>query len=174
MYVQAVECYRKLLSETDAVAEANVRIGLVQIAEQGCEKAEEYFHKALQIDENCLAAANSLGDLFFESGHLQQAKNWYQRAMEIDPQDVEAYANMADVLYEQQEHDSAEQHARQALELDERCAPAWLTLGYLHMDADEIEQACNCFEHFLALETSPIAADLIVEVGAVLKGLKGD
>ncbi|MFN2258103.1 MAG: tetratricopeptide repeat protein, partial [Desulfuromonadaceae bacterium] len=72
---EAIECYRQLLSEAGSAAEANVRIGLVKIAEQACEKAEEYFHKALQIDENCFAAANSLGDMFFEGGHLQQAKN---------------------------------------------------------------------------------------------------
>jgi superkiller protein 3 len=112
--------------------------------------------------------------MFFESGHLQQAKNWYQRAIEIDPEDAEAYANMADVLYEQQKRSDAREYALRALELDERCAPAWLTLGYLHMDADEIMQACRCFERFLDIEDSSVAADLIVEVNAVLKGLKGD
>ena len=57
-------------------------------------KQRSNFHKALQIDDNCLGAANSLGDLFFERGQLQQAINWYQRAIEIDPEDAEAYANM--------------------------------------------------------------------------------
>jgi hypothetical protein len=42
------------------------------------------------------------------------------------------------------------------------------------MDADEIMQACRCFERFLDIEDSSVAADLIVEVNAVLKGLKGD
>ncbi|MFA6687657.1 MAG: tetratricopeptide repeat protein, partial [Desulfuromonas sp.] len=95
-------------------------------------------------------------------------------AMDIDPEDPEAYANMADVLYEQKDRDAAREHARRALELDARCAPAWLTLGYLHMDADEVTEACECFEHFLDIEDSAVAADLIVEVNAVLKGLKGD
>ena len=79
----------------------------------------------------------------------------------------------SDVLYEQHERESAKSTAIQALELDDMCAPAWLTLGYLYMDEDDIDEACRCFEKFLELEGSAAAGDLIVEVNSGVERAQG-
>lgn len=169
---QALSYYKQLLLRTDAAAEAWVRIGLISVAEEENEEAKNCFLKSLDIDANTLSAINSLGDLALEADDLTDAKSWFHRALKVDDQDPEAASNLAEVYYDEGDLEQAKSFAQQAIQFDSYFAPAWLTLGYVAFDCDDEDQVRHCFKKFLQLEKSEAAADIIVEVKAVLTALK--
>ena len=171
-YDKAQTYYSMLLTRGDSASEAWVRIGLIAVANEEFGEARNSFIKSLDLDGGNLNAMNSLGDLALDADNLDEAKSWFLRALELDEEDPEAASNLAEVYYEDGELEQAQKFAQQAVKFDSCFAPAWLTLGYVALDSDDEEQVRVCFKKFLSLEHSDNAADIIVEVKAVLSALK--
>ncbi|OQY22817.1 MAG: hypothetical protein B6I37_06505 [Desulfobacteraceae bacterium 4572_35.2] len=169
---QAQSYYKQLLLHVDAAAEAWVRIGLISVAEGENDEAKSCFLKSLDLDDDTLSAINSLGDLALEADDLNEAKSWFHRALKVDGEDPEAASNLAEVYYDEGDLEQAKSFAQQAIQFDPCFAPAWLTLGYVAFDCDDEDQVRHCFKKFLELEHSEVAADIVVEVKAVLTALK--
>lgn len=168
----ALNCYQRLLKMPDASAEAWVRNGLISLSENDLVKARSCFVNALDIDADNLNALNSLGDLCLDEDDFSKARTWLQRALEIDSLDPETNSTLAEVCYAEGDLENAQKFAKQAITIDQQFAPAWLTLGYVALDGDDEDQVRRCFKQFLNLEQSDVAADIIVEVKAVLAALK--
>lgn len=171
-YDNAQIYYKLLLERETSVSEAWVRIGLVAGVNGDDKEAKNCFQKSLSLDDANLNAMNSLGDLALDNDQLDEAKGWFNRVLEFDAEDPEAASNLADLHYEDGELELAKKFATQAVKFDSSYAAAWLTLGYVALDSDDEEQARTCFKTFLGLEQSDDAADIIVEVKAVLSALK--
>lgn len=169
---QAHSYYKQLLLRADAAPEAWVRIGLILVAEGENEEARTCFLKSLDLEDDTLSAINSLGDLALEADDLNDAKSWFHRALKVDGEDPEAASNLAEVYYDEGDLEQSKLFAQQAIQFDPCFAPAWLTLGYVAFDSDDEDQVRHCFKKFLDLEHSDAAADIIVEVKAVLTALK--
>ena len=70
--------------------------------------------------------------------------------------DPQAYYNLAEMYYDTDDLDGAEANCRKALELDPGFAYAWLTLGNIHLDREQIGEALQAFQEFLLREHSPV------------------
>ena len=171
-YDKAQYYYNQLLTRGDSGSEAWVRIGLIAVANENNTEAKDCFLKSIDLDSGNLNAMNSLGDLALDLDNLDEATGWFLRALELDAEDPEAASNLAEVYYEDGELEEAKKFAQQAVQFDPCFAAAWLTLGYVALDSDDEEQVRYCFKKFLNLEHSESAADIIVEVKAVLTALK--
>lgn len=171
-YEKAQSFYSLLSEREDSASEAWVRMGLIAVANEDNIEAKNCFLKSIDLDSGNLNAMNSLGDLALDVDNLDEAKDWFLRVLELDAEDPEAASNLAEVYYEDGELEEAKKFAQQAVQFDSSFAAAWLTLGYVALDSDDEDQVRCCFKKFLNLEHSESAADIIVEVKAVLSAIK--
>jgi tetratricopeptide (TPR) repeat protein len=98
----------------------------------------------------------------------------YRKGIEIDPEDPAAHFNLGELYYDLEELEEAEEECREAVRLDPGFNMAYLTLGGICMDQDRTRDAVRYFEQYLKYETSPQAREMIVEVKAVVEGLKDE
>ena len=96
------------------------------------------------------------------------------KAVELDVEDPQGHFNLAEFYYDNGQLKEAEAACRQAVRLDQEFAFAYLTLGNICLDQDQVQEAVQCFKKFLDHEKSPASEDIRNEVSALIEGLKGE
>ncbi len=76
-----------------------VNLGLIYVARDAKDDAQEMFTKALQANPHNCAALNQLGVLARKAGQFSEAETYYQRCLEAQPAYADAHLNLG-ILYE--------------------------------------------------------------------------
>ena len=98
----------------------------------------------------------------------------FEKALELEPDDPQAHFNLAEYHYDNGDLKKAEKYSRQAITLDPDFSFAYLTLGNICLDQEQVQESIQCFKKFLKLEKSPASREICDEVAALIDGLKDE
>ena len=137
------------------------------------ELAADDFRAALDLDEACLEARLSLGELLDAQGAWQEALAILQPVQTLAPNKiqfiVQAHYAIAQVFCHQRQLTEAEYHLREAVRLDPAYSGAHNGLGNLLRDQDRLEEAFACYQTALTLR--PDLPEFHNNLGNVLREL---
>ena len=170
---EALALYKKISTTFSDQAEAEISMGLVHFSQEQIEEAILCYEQGLKIDPKSIFGLNALGDALLAKGDMEKAVETFKRVIVLDPEDAQAYFNLAEIHYDLVV-DEAETCCQEAIKRDPGFSYAYLTLGNLYLDRDDIGEALQAFQEFLTLENSPAAEDIRFEVAAVVDGLKAE
>jgi len=74
-------------------------IGDAYYADGKHNKAEEFYKKAIEIDENYFSALNGLGHVYLEERHYNEAIEYFKKAIKVSPNDRDSFYYLG-VAYE--------------------------------------------------------------------------
>ncbi len=101
---------------------------------------------------------NSLANILFEKGHIDEALGHFDKALRIDPAYAYAHYNYANALAKAGQTEEAIQHYEQALQLRPRLAQAQVNLGSLLQRLGRLQPAVDHYRAGLELRPeSPVA-----------------
>jgi tetratricopeptide (TPR) repeat protein len=106
-----------------ARAQVHNKRGVALLQLERREEALVAFCSALEIDERSAAALVNLGNLMYESGHLDDAVDYYQAALRADEKYGLAHANLAAVYKRRGDRSAAVRELRAAAKLAVRRSP---------------------------------------------------
>lgn len=94
-----------------------------------------------RFSPRALAAAIAEGNVAFERKDYGAARNAYARVLLLEPDNLMGLVNLGMVEFYSGHPDKAEELLKKAVRQRLESAPAWLTLGMIHMDRDEPDAA---------------------------------
>lgn len=146
-------------SEKDAnSADANLKFAKLYFEKGMMEEAEQYFLKALKIEEHNAVAHNHLGILYFSCGKLDKAEHHFKTAIRIDPLLPEIYFNLG-VLYQRQgRFQEALSCYKEVLKSDVDDAEVYYLMGQCAQCSGMLEEAELFFAESFRLSPSPKTA----------------
>lgn len=122
------------------------------------EKAEEYYFKALENNENYPDCHNSLGNLFRSKKEYNKALKHYLKARKIRPTDPNYINNIACIYHLMGNEDEAYKYYVECLNLDPNYVPVYCNIGIIFRNRGQLEEAANYYNKALAVNINdPIA-----------------
>jgi tetratricopeptide (TPR) repeat protein len=95
------------------------------------------------------------------TGRFIEAETKYRRALELDPDDFKTWNNLGGLLFESMGRTAdGAQCLAQALKLDPGNKLGWANLASMHGQLGHHEQALECAERALALDSTMVEAQL--------------
>lgn len=88
-----------------------------------------------------LAEALAEGNSAFTAKDYPAARRAYVKALAVDPDNLVALVNLGMAEFQSGDHAKARDLLEKSVRLRLDTAPAWLTLGIIHMDADRFPEA---------------------------------
>ncbi|MCK4710661.1 MAG: tetratricopeptide repeat protein [Gammaproteobacteria bacterium] len=98
-YKKALVILNKLLKKYPDAAGPLANKGIIYVKQKKQDKAEKYFLKALDRNENLVQVRNHLAVIYRKQGKFSQAKDMLDAAIATDPYYANAYYNLG-ILYE--------------------------------------------------------------------------
>ena len=130
------------------------------------EKALEYYHKALELDDNLALAHSNLGALHYsvflrtkKRADLAQSMDSFKKAIECDPKLAIAYKGLGFCYRVAGRADAAISVWEKSLELNPGDTYIILRIGLAHLDMGNKIQALEYFEKYLALYGNSISPE---------------
>jgi tetratricopeptide (TPR) repeat protein len=129
----------------DALATLHYLKAQVHVYEKNTGNAEAELRRALDNNQNYLAAYFALGALFANTSQQDRAIAEYRRVIERKPDDVAAYTLIGMIEDSRGNYDAAAENYRKALELDQNMAIAannlaWIYAAYGKGNLDEAQR----------------------------------
>ena len=93
-YARAVETYRPLADAAQPTAAHLSTLGRYLLSARDLDAAEDYFRRALALDQDYSEAIAGLGRIMTFIGRFDQAADLSRQALKIDPGNVEAYGQL--------------------------------------------------------------------------------
>jgi predicted TPR repeat methyltransferase len=117
------------------------------------DKAIACYQRALNVEPNMPEVQNNLGNIYKNRDQFVDAEECYRRALLLRPDFVEVYCNLGGVLRSLKRFEEASGNYRKALELNPKLKPAYEGLGICHVELGERNQAIECFNRYLELDS---------------------
>ncbi len=117
------------------------------------DEAEQACASALELSPNLDIVHNALGDLYWNTGKLQEAEASYLRALAINQNDASALTGLAIVHASQQRLAEAEENFRQAIDLQPGNWQSYDSLGRFLYQNGRYEEAAAAYEEVVSLDT---------------------
>lgn len=95
----SLKIYRARIDAGEKTADVFNNVGLIYLRKGVFTSAEDYFTKALEIDDRCGSCFNNLGLLKTRLEEIIEAEKYYRQAAEIDSNFADPWFNLG-VLYE--------------------------------------------------------------------------
>jgi tetratricopeptide (TPR) repeat protein len=128
----------------------------------------------LKNDPGSAFALHSLGDVCFATNRSDEARECFEKALELDVENPQGHFNLAEYHYDIGDLKTAEKYCRKAIELEPEFSFAYLTLGNICLDQEQVQESVHCFKEFIKHEQSPASKEICDEVSALIEGLKGE
>ena len=116
------------------------------------ERMAAVYQKALKLSPNNPHLYQSLGNLAFSQGNLEEARAFYQKALELDPQYFWAYKGLGDTLTHLQQTQTAMLAYEKAIELEPNNHYLYLSLGGLVFKQGNFEKAKSFYQKAIELD----------------------
>ena len=116
---QAVQDCARVQEIAPKNAEAWIRSGFAYEQQYIYDKAQEFYHKAMEVDPGYYKSYEYLGGLYYYKGMYAEAEQQYRKQIEHAPQRLDGYANLGALLTSQFRYAEAEKIYREALQIQE-------------------------------------------------------
>jgi tetratricopeptide (TPR) repeat protein len=120
--------------------------------ENGFERAEAAYRRAIDLDPSLANAFTNLGNLMYRRQRYEEAQNLYVRALQVDPEQPEAFYNLGFLLYDRGDVAGAVLNFRRALRSDPSFADAHFNLAMALTDAGLSGEARQHWEVYVRLD----------------------
>jgi len=126
--------------------------------------AEEYAHKAVELDPKLPLAHELLGEVYLYHSQMDQAIAEFQKELEINPGYPAAYYKLADCYSRVQKFDEAERLLQRSIWLDPTSTGPYILLGKVLEKKGEEQLAVRALQRALAMDpNNPIPHHLLGE-----------
>ena len=109
-------------------------------------QAEEYYLKALEVDEYFSEAYIGLGFLKEIQFDYLSAIPFYEKAVEMDSENYNAHLMLASVMSELDRYDQAKLVVKNLISIEEGLEEAWIELAFIYYQEDNLERAISTIE----------------------------
>ncbi len=137
----------------------------LMLDEQGDERAEEIYTKAIENGDRTADAWCNLGVLKSIEGDLDCAFDCFAQSLATTPRHAESHYNIANLYFEIGDLLLARTHSRIALDVDREFTNAWFNYGLVTALAEDYQTAFEALNHYKQLapgaEGESIADELI-------------
>ena len=108
-YPKARDYWKKALEIKPDIGGADVQVNLgnVLVHLNQVEGAIEQYHKALELDPNCIKAYYNLATLLSQQGKIEAAIAAYQKTLNIDPNLIDGYLSLGELFEKLERYDEA-------------------------------------------------------------------
>lgn len=153
-------------------AKVNFVLGVALFGDGRSLEAEQWFARALKIEQRFVPALAYLATVQAERGQFAEAAAVFDRALKIEENNAILHYLVADALLKIQTSDAAliQKHLERAIEIDKNIAGAHLALGQLLARAGNWAKAIESLERAIALE--PESAEAHYQLGRALARVK--
>jgi len=104
-------------------------------------KAEEYYKKAIELDDTFSEAYIGLGFLKEIQFDYKSAIPYYKKSIEIDPENYNAYLMLSSVYVELGNTEQAKKVVTSLLAEEEGLEEAWIELAYIYSEDDDLAKS---------------------------------
>lgn len=126
--------------------------------------AEEYAHKAVELDPKLPLAHELLGEVYLYHSQIDQAIAEFQKELDINPGYPAAYYKLADCYSRVQKFDAAERLLQRSIWLDPTSTGPYILLGKVLEKKGEEQLAVRALQRALAMDpNNPIPHHLLGE-----------
>jgi len=154
----AESIYRQVLQAEPNNYEALHLLGVIAAQVENYEVAASLIEKAIQIKNSLPNFYNSLGNVYWYQGKLDEAADTFQHALTLQPNNAKVYSNLGNVYRDQGKLDEAVDCYQHSLSLDSEFAEAHNNLGNALRYLDKITEAIECYQRALALNSDYVDA----------------
>ncbi|MHB8503723.1 MAG: tetratricopeptide repeat protein, partial [Candidatus Acidiferrales bacterium] len=124
--------------------------------------AEEYAHKAAELDPKLPLAHELLGEIYLYHSQIDQAIAEFQKELAINPGYAAAYYKLADSYSRVQKFDEAERLLQRSIWLDPTSTGPYILLGKVLEKKGEAQLAVRALQRALAMDpNNPIPHHLL-------------
>jgi len=143
--------------------------GLMAARKQQHAEAIEWYRAALADHPDNARLLGSLGRSLIAEGQLDHGLRALREAVRLAPHSAVERCYLADALAGQNALAEAEESYRAAIQLDRKCTPAYVGLGKLLIDRQDLDGAIGLYR--TARDESPRDVMVLVNLGAALEML---
>ena len=148
-YEKALELFQKMLEQDPKNPHLLNKVGLCLSHEGQISQAEEYFKKALFLDEKLAETYINLADVYYKQNRLWDAIDLLQGAVAIMPDNVALRHYLARIYIEDKRYDDAIDALDSVLELAPKNYDANWDLGMVYFETGDWAGAIANFEEVL-------------------------
>ncbi|MFO8034186.1 MAG: tetratricopeptide repeat protein [Candidatus Bipolaricaulota bacterium] len=150
---EARRAAEKAIALDPNLAEAHASLGLVILEEDDDpSRAEEEFHKAIELNPSYAPAHHWLANVLFSTGRTEEALQEMLKALRLDPLSPTIATVAGDFLYHVGRYDEAIAQWRRALELAPGFARARISLAHAHEAVGDWESAEGQYKQAIATD----------------------
>jgi protein O-GlcNAc transferase len=109
--------------------------------------------------EHLVSAWQSMGEIQYQRGEIEQAQASYKKAVELDPENYDLMSTLADRFYNSQDYENAASYWAQSLAIQERLnlieasdVSTYTALAAAYMKLNRRDDAIQAYEKALALK----------------------
>jgi tetratricopeptide (TPR) repeat protein len=152
-YKAAIEKFNLILMQGDSPEiYENIGLCLLQLGE--FEKAENYFNKAVLLDQDYVNAYANLASVLQMQGKYEKAILNYRKYLSLIPDNPDIYNNIGLAFEAEGKYQEAENSFRQAIMLDQTKAVFFNNLASVLQNQYKYEESISCFNKAISLDQS--------------------
>jgi len=148
-YEQAAVLFNELIEENPKDPIGFINFGNLLLHMNDDERAERFFKRALELDENAATAYYGLGNTYFERSDYDQAKVHFQHAIDHGLKEADVYYMLGYTLQKQEQDRLAIPFLLRATELDPDNVEFLFQYGLSLAQSELIDQAETIFQQVL-------------------------
>ena len=149
---KSIELYHEIVLKYPNSYEANYRLGFFYYTLGNSKMSEEYFMRAIDINDKFIPAYVNLGALYIKDGWIKRAVEILKEALTIEPNSYLVNVNIARTYFEKKEYEKAIEHFKKVIDLNPKDSDSLYNLGYTYFEQNDYEEAIKQFEKVIKLE----------------------
>jgi TolB-like protein/tetratricopeptide (TPR) repeat protein len=196
-YVEAVECYQLLygfdyFSHQDVLtrinpllsilSELDQNIDVVQAMQGGIKmylhwefrEAEQHFHNAFALNQNCLIARYRYSNLLLLSGRFSEALKELHQIMLVDPLSLLTYKWIGRLFYKMKRFENAIVYLKDVLELEPNDFEALMIFGSALTELGKYSEALTIFQNCLSNQQNLETKLEVLSMIGIINARKGE
>ncbi|MFY0686080.1 MAG: tetratricopeptide repeat protein [Cyclobacteriaceae bacterium] len=119
--------------------------------ENGDERAEEFYLKAISENQSITDAYCNLGILKSKNEEPAKAVDYLTRCLKTDPRHFEAHYNLANVYSDLGNYELSKVHYEVAINIEPKFPNSYYNLGLVYISMRKYEEAINSIDQYINL-----------------------
>ncbi len=162
-YAAAITKWQEFLAANPNLYPIYGNIGNAYRALGDLEEARESYEALLAVEPANTMANYNIGEMLVEAGEIEGAMVYFEAVVETAPDDPAVYYNVAELYFSQRQLEGAIRYYNRAIEVDAGYLPAYMQLGFAHINAGDIASAILAFEKYVEIAPEDDASLPIVK-----------
>ncbi len=167
-YAEAIAKYEEILATEPTLYQVYYNIGIAQREMNELDKATASFQKVLDQEPANTGALVAMGDALVAQKKLDQAVTYFEKAIAQTTDEVIAF-NVAEIYFSQGNNEKALEYYQTASTRKPDWPEPYLKIGFVHMNAGNMEAATASFEKVVVIAPDTPQAQQAQQILATLK-----